>query len=105
MEILILIMLSVSYLASISLNIWQYLINKELRDELDMKNNSLKLWLDEEVDIKRIYKNLSDKLIEERDLLKNDLSSLRKRFNKNNKIIKSYIRWRINIDILISKFK
>lgn len=105
MELLILILLSISYLISIAINIWQYLTNKELRHELDMKNNSLKLWLDEEVDMKRIYKNLSDKLIEERDKLKNDLSSLRKRFNKNNKLIKSYIRWRINIDTLISKFR
>ena len=80
MEILVLILLSISYLISIAINIWQYLTNKELRHELDMKNNSLKLWLDEEVDMKRIYKNLSDKLIEERDKLKNDLSSLRKRF-------------------------
>ena len=105
MELLVLILLSISYLISIAINIWQYLTNKELRHELDIKNNSLKLWLDEEVDMKRIYKNLSDKLIEERDKLKNDLSSLRKRFNKSNKLIKSYIRWRINIDTLISKFK
>ena len=105
MSLLILFLFAISYFFFIWIMISQFFVIKELRHELDIKNNSLKLWLDEEVDMKRIYKNLSDKLIEERDKLKNDLSSLRKRFNKNNKLIKSYIRWRINIDTLISKFR
>ena len=99
MSLLILFLFAISYFFFIWIMIAQFFVIKELREQI---NQMVKR---EEVEMKRIYKNLSDKLIEERDKLKNDLSSLRKKFNKNKKLIKSYIRWRISIDILISKFR
>lgn len=105
MELIRAMLIVVIFISSIIINIMLYLYNLELKNSIDIKNNSLKSWLDEEVKMKRIYYNLSDAVIEDRNKLRNDLSIVRKRFNKINKLLKSYISWRINYDILKTKFR
>lgn len=100
--IIIYLMLSVF---SFAMNLLQRDNIKELKDQLDLKNNSLKIWLDEEVDMKRTYQKLSDALISDRDYYKNKCNSLHKKYNRLNRYIKSFIKWRISIDILISNLK
>lgn len=103
--LVILIFICCLFFTSIVFNIWMYLRMNELKHELDLQNNSIKSWLDEEVDMKRTYKKLSDSLTDERNRLRNELSNLRKKYNKLNKLMKSYITWRIDISILKSKYK
>ena len=105
MVILILILFVASYVSFIWIIFMQFFINKELRQQLELKNNSIKLWLNEEVSMKRTYSKLSDALILDRDEYRNKYSSLHKKYNRLNRIIKSYIKWRITFDILISKLK
>ena len=62
MSILILILIVMTFIASIVINIFLYLELKEVRVKLDLNENSIKMWLDDEVKMKRIYKNLSEKL-------------------------------------------
>lgn len=105
MEIIIILLLVVSYIFLIAIVIWLIDSNKQLKNKLDIRNNSLKLWLDEEVSMKRTYSKLSDALVEDRNDYRNNLSSARKKFNRLNKYIKAYIKWRITLDILINKLK
>lgn len=105
MVILILILFVASYASFIWIIFMQFFINKELRQQLELKNNSIKIWLDEEVWMKRTYSKLSDALILDRDEYRNKYLSLHKKYNRLNRIIKSYIKWRITFDILISKLK
>lgn len=90
---------------SLAINFTQRDIIKDLRKELDLKNNSLKKWLDEEVNMKRTYSKLSDALIFDRDDYRNRYLSLHKKYNRLNRYIKSFIKWRITLDILISKIR
>lgn len=105
MEIIIIIILSFSYISFIWIIISQYFIIKELRNNLKLKNNSFKVWLDEEVKQKRIYSKLSNALINDRDKYRKDYLSLYKRYNKIKKYIKSFIKWKIDKDILLYKIK
>lgn len=105
MEILILILIVFIFIWSITLNIAWYLIIKELREQLNLTNNSIKLWLDEEVDKKRTFSKLSEALEKDRDAQRNLLYASYKKYNRLKKYLKSFIKWRITLDILITKIK
>lgn len=105
MSIVIILIVIFIFMTSIILNIWLYLINRDLYKQLDLTNNSLKLWLDSEVEKKRNFSKLSDALILDRDDYRNRYLSLSKKYNRLNRYIKSFIKWRISIDILISKIR
>ena len=105
MEILIILLLVISYFAGIVIIIAQYLYNKDLHHNLELKNNSIKEWLDMEVTQKRTYSKLSEALILDRDEYRNKYLSLSKKYNRLNRYIKSFIKWKMSIDILISKIK
>lgn len=95
MELAIIMCLTATFSISIYVAISASLTNKELREELA----ALKEWsVDrEELIMKRVYKNLSDKLIEERNILNMKLDNIRKdlfiyrrlkkrmKYNNNNK--------------------
>lgn len=76
MELIIIILFTAIFSISLFVAISATLTNKELRDELRI----MKLWsVDrEELIMKRVYKNLSDRLIEERDNLNMKLDNIRK---------------------------
>jgi hypothetical protein len=76
MELIIIILFTAMFSISLFVAISATLTNKELRDELQtMKSCSVDR---EELIMKRVYKNLSDRLIEERDNLNMKLDNIRK---------------------------
>jgi hypothetical protein len=105
METIILILLSFTFVFSLAINLMQRDIIKDLRNELNIKNNSFKLWLDEEVDMKRTYKKLSDSLLEDRDYYRNELNKSIKKYNKLYNLTNRFIKNKLSIDNLNIKFK
>ena len=91
MSIIILILIAMTFVSSIAINIFLYLELKEVRIKLDLNENSIKMWLDDEVKMKRIYKNLYEKLSK-------DLNNINERFNSLRMMIKPYRR-------IIKRFK
>ena len=104
-SIIILILLVFTEILSLVFNMIQYYNNKENKEQLDLTNNSLKLWLDSEVEKKRNFSKLSEAVISDRDEYRKKYLSLYKKYNRLNKYVKSFIKWRIDINILISKIK
>ena len=70
----------------------QYYNNKENKEQLDLTNNSLKLWLDSEVEKKRNFSKLSEAVISDRDEYRKKYLSLYKKYNRLNKYVKSFIK-------------
>ena len=91
MSIIILILIAMTFVSSIAINIFLYLELKEVRIKLDLNENSIKMWLDDEVKMKRIYKNLYEKLSK-------DLNNINERFNSLRMMVKPYRR-------IIKRFK
>ena len=91
MSIIILILIAMTFVSSIAINIFLYLELKEVRIKWDLNENSIKMWLDDEVKMKRIYKNLYEKLSK-------DLNNINERFNSLRMMVKPYRR-------IIKRFK
>lgn len=90
MELFIIILLTSIFSISLYVAISASLTNKELREELEaMKLSSVDR---EELIMKRVYKNLSDKLIEERDYLLKKIGNMRKDLFIYRRLKKKIIR-------------
>lgn len=94
MSILILILIVMTFIASIVINIFLYLELKEVRTKLDLNENSIKMWLDDEVRMKRIYKNISKKLSKDVANINEKFNSLRMMVKPYRRIIKRFKRWK-----------
>lgn len=105
MEFIIYLLISISYIMSIIINIWQYLNNIEIKNDLQKEKEYIKKWLNEEVNMKRIYCKLSYSLISDRNKYRNNFLNLYKKYKRVNRHINSFINWRISKDIFLSKIK
>lgn len=90
MELAIIIIITSIFSISLYVSISASLTNKELREEIKiLKECSVDR---EELIMKRVYKNLSDKLIEERDYLLKKIGNMRKDLFIYRRLKKKIIR-------------